>query len=306
MLTTKEYAEYTGIKLRTVKDRLKKGTIPSVLVIGKSNKEEYRISITELSTAQQLKYFKDCGEKIALPLPQKEEKKKKSLETLSEAERKKMVFWVDLIEKWQSYRNQSSDTKKAVIDERFIASVKLDYPDLELSSRTLYRKWFQSTHPVWGATMKKLYESGLTEFQSTHPVWGATFWNFKGRYRVVSFNPHTPCGVRPFLRASKRITLCFNPHTPCGVRLLAGVEGAVGGRFQSTHPVWGATYSLDDEIEVEESFNPHTPCGVRLNCKKKGVREWRFQSTQPVWGATSNVSIGGERPMFIIFFGIFS
>lgn len=141
MLTTKEYAEYTGIKLRTVKDRLKKGTIPSIFVVGKSNKEEYRISITELSTAQQLKYFKDCGEKIALPLPQKEEKKKKSLETLSEAERKEMAFWVDLIEKWQSYRNQSSDIAKAVIDERFIASVKLDYPDLELSDKTLYRKW---------------------------------------------------------------------------------------------------------------------------------------------------------------------
>ncbi len=141
MLTTKEYAEYTGIKIRTVQDRLKKGTIPSVLVIGKSNKQEHRIALNQLTEPQQLKYLKANGEKL-VPVPAtKQIKQGNTLEMLSVKEREEMSFWVDIIEKWQSYRNKPNNgISKAVIDERFIASIKLDYPDLRLSNRTLYRK----------------------------------------------------------------------------------------------------------------------------------------------------------------------
>ncbi|MFI3230259.1 MAG: Mu transposase C-terminal domain-containing protein [bacterium] len=142
MLTTKEYAEYTGIALSTVKNRLKKGTILSTLVIGKSNKEEYRIALNQLTEPQQLKYLKANGEKL-VPIPAtKQIKQGNTMEMLSAKEREEMSFWVDIIEKWQSYRNNpSNNISKAVIDERFIASMKLDYPELEISSKTLYRKW---------------------------------------------------------------------------------------------------------------------------------------------------------------------
>ena len=33
---------------------------------------------------------------------------------------------------------------------------------------------FQSTHPVWGATSHSQASFSLFGFQSTHPVWGAT------------------------------------------------------------------------------------------------------------------------------------
>ena len=55
----------------------------------------------------------------------------------------------------------------------------------------------------------------------------------------------------------------FNPRTPYGVRLTECAFVTVGNKFQSTHPVWGATW---------------------LIVLYTGMRP--FQSTHPVWGAT--------------------
>ena len=58
------------------------------------------------------------------------------------------------------------------------------------------------------------------------------------------------------------------------------------GRFQSTHPVWGATPLGRGRDLIHGDFNPRTPCGVRqahFNHMEEGIE---FQSTHPVWGAT--------------------
>ena len=44
-----------------------------------------------------------------------------------------------------------------------------------------------------------------------------------------------------------------------------GVQMAV---FQSTHPVWGATFTYVAHATVEGHFNPRTPCGVRPDVAK--------------------------------------
>ena len=55
---------------------------------------------------------------------------------------------------------------------------------------------FQSTRPVWGATVSKdtIYDNVL--FQSTRPVWGATSSTAMASERRRSFNPRAPCGAR--------------------------------------------------------------------------------------------------------------
>ena len=77
----------------------------------------------------------------------------------------------------------------------------------------------------------------------------------------------------------------FNPRTPCGVRRVPHHQPPTIGRFQSTHPLRGATGTVDlSTVEVEfqsthplrgatwhyqahriprQDFNPRTPCGVR-------------------------------------------
>ncbi len=101
---------------------------------------------------------------------------------------------------------------------------------------------FQSTRPVWGATLAKdstrfavlisihaprvgrdklLLCSPIAPriFQSTRPVWGATGSATK-RFAILNY---------------------FNPRAPCGARPAKGVGTFGTSLFQSTRPVWGAT-----------------------------------------------------------------
>ena len=90
------------------------------------------------------------------------------------------------------------------------------------------------------------------------------------RLRVyqIDFNPRTPCGVRPVsgflarrcplisihaplagcdnscIRKRRSLIGHFNPRTPCGVRLVELLPVLLNSKFQSTHPLRGATAKL--------------------------------------------------------------
>ena len=78
---------------------------------------------------------------------------------------------------------------------------------------------FQSTLPVWGATVYKRDHWGIATFQSTLPVWGATGLPLSV-YVSVSISIHAP-------------------RMGSDVQILHGFAGFL--LFQSTLPVWGAT-----------------------------------------------------------------
>ena len=103
--------------------------------------------------------------------------------------------------------------------------------------------------------------------------------------RRCHFNPRTTCGVRPPLSAPPGRSSHFNPRTPCGVRRSCCRYSTARWRFQSTHPLRGATppcpwsrrtarisihaplAGCDPEVtrvhRQPVDFNPRTPCGVR-------------------------------------------
>ncbi len=145
---------------------------------------------------------------------------------------------------------------------------------------------FQSTHPVWGATAFGDTVYGGQLFQSTHPVWGATDpipWVYEmdcisihaprvgcdpmqqAQLQLFNdFNPRTPCGVRPWLGLQDDAQgRDFNPRTPCGVRPAAIISTPrMPKQFQSTHPVWGATWEHQQMID-EMMISIHAP---RVGC----------------------------------------
>ena len=55
----------------------------------------------------------------------------------------------------------------------------------------------------------------------------------------------------------------FNPRAPCGVRHKNDGNWRGEQRFQSTHPVRGATWQERARSTSRHNFNPRTPCGVR-------------------------------------------
>ena len=81
----------------------------------------------------------------------------------------------------------------------------------------------------------------MIEFQSAHPVRGATIT--PSMFTLVS--------------------AYFNPRAPCGARQTRIEFASDNIKFQSTRPVWGATWTA--------FLAMLTP---------------KFQSTRPVWGAT--------------------
>ena len=126
-------------------------------------------------------------------------------------------------------------------------------------------------------------------FQSTLPVWGATTATSPGIPDGWNFNPRSPCGERRWSRNFEPVEgwisihaprvgsdhfrlviintiLDFNPRSPCGERRdRECTHGRHHAGFQSTLPVWGATYRLSATGARRNNFNPRSPCGERLS-----------------------------------------
>ena len=123
-------------------------------------------------------------------------------------------------------------------------------------------------------------------FQSTHPVWGATIADTVGYCFRFYFNPRTPCGVRHGRAAAPRLEGCISIHAPrvgCdqppspnqnskNISIHAprvGCDGNVQPKdvlssgFQSTHPVWGATGWRWRRGNVGQRISIHAP---RVGC----------------------------------------
>ena len=101
---------------------------------------------------------------------------------------------------------------------------------------------FQSTLPVWGATVGAALTSCIVAFQSTLPVWGATVILLFDSHLRRNFNPRSPCGERP--GRADRITRsrAISIHAPrVGSDTTSPNSSSSSMVFQSTLPVWGAT-----------------------------------------------------------------
>ena len=82
----------------------------------------------------------------------------------------------------------------------------------------------------------------MTKFQSTHPVWDATLSLIDGCTAWNHFNPRIPYGMRLALHVLPSVLLLnFNPRIPYGMRLVSRIYIIKQDLFQSTHPVWDAT-----------------------------------------------------------------
>ena len=122
-------------------------------------------------------------------------------------------------------------------------------------------------------------------FQSTLPVWGATDPRHrKCKRKFISI--HAPrVGSDQCDRFCGQRRCHFNPRSPCGERPSPADSSCRPLRFQSTLPVWGATYInpaiqpiFDISIHaprvgsdrkpimrllISANFNPRSPCGER-------------------------------------------
>ena len=178
--------------------------------------------------------------------------------------------------------------------------------DLRLTFSSMVK--FQSTLPVWGATVAlarvcvarhiSIHAPRVgsdrrgrrdlhipTNFNPRSPCGERRRTRMRRRCEPY-FNPRSPCGERPWRRPRGRGRSHFNPRSPCGERPSALRSTFLGPTFQSTLPVWGATLRTW-AAEANERISIHAPrvgsdARDQANCRAA----FPFQSTLPVWGAT--------------------
>ena len=128
-------------------------------------------------------------------------------------------------------------------------------------------------------------------FQSTHPLRGATIQKAEAD-RAAGISIHAPlAGCDPATPMFSAPAWDFNPRTPCGVRRAKYAVVPSSPKFQSTHPLRGATEADEDEV-LDLRISIHAPlAGCDSGRGYLILRRGRFQSTHPLRGATE-----GEAP----------
>ena len=176
--------------------------------------------------------------------------------------------------------------REALHDDRISIRAPRAGCDQAAATKKGFMSEFQSTRPVWGATVLPASLDGSRLFQSTRPVWGATISNAASQVDY-GISIHAPRVGRDFPPAAKGVSMPdFNPRAPCGARRAAAMAALVhqsisihaprvgrdvlsfsfarqSVRFQSTRPVWGATRRAPSRPSLRCYFNPRAPCGAR-------------------------------------------
>ena len=140
-------------------------------------------------------------------------------------------------------------------------------------------------------------------------MWGATLVVLPEWHSCTYFNPRAPCGARrdcvrstldrtrisihaprvgrdEFRGAARDFAGNFNPRAPCGARQHRTHREIHKKRFQSTRPVWGATFLASASRLTRLVFQSTRPVWGATITNWIFDTNARFQSTRPVWGAT--------------------
>ena len=156
------------------------------------------------------------------------------------------------------------------------------------AARSLCRR-FNPRAPCGARLALRLILTIKQMFQSTRPVWGATMQSSscRDRHAVSIHAPRVGRDKASDYRASR--TACFNPRAPCGARPTTPAGPLICASFQSTRPVWGATFGLARATHAVD-VSIHAPRVGRDCSKPTNFQTDKFQSTRPVWGATEYIT----------------
>ena len=153
---------------------------------------------------------------------------------------------------------------------------------------------FQSTLPVWGATLVSVATEPLLGFQSTLPVWGAT-WR-RQIFRVPEvFQSTLPVWGATFNMIKTPFDMRISIHAP-RVGSDRPPPRQPGAGVISIHaPRVGSDGPEHTGLPGTPDFNPRSPCGERPAVSAFKTSADKFQSTLPVWGATQARPPGRPR-----------
>ncbi len=136
-----QVAELIGCHRTTVLRKIRCGQIGATQIVNNRNQPEYQISISSLPPSAQEKYYAQQRAALALNVEPEtaEPKASKPFDAYNEAEREEIVFWEHVVQQWGGYARKKGESEAELL-ERFLAWLRLEYPERSWSKATLYRK----------------------------------------------------------------------------------------------------------------------------------------------------------------------
>ena len=142
-LTVKEVADLKGCSERSVQFCVSNGTINAKIDTTQNNRKKFTIPISELSTHEQLKYYKshdiEIPEELLAGRKPKAQHPHKEFDEFSAEQREEIAEWIRIIKAWDEYCAKSK-LQKVPATEKFVQLQKIANPELNISKGILYRK----------------------------------------------------------------------------------------------------------------------------------------------------------------------
>lgn len=142
-LTVKEVADLKGCSERSVQFCVSNGTINAKIDTTQNNRKKFTIPISELSTHEQLKYYKshniEIPEELLAGRKPKAQHPHKEFDEFTAEQREEIAEWIRIIKAWDEYCAKSK-LQKVPATEKFVQLQKIANPELNISKGILYRK----------------------------------------------------------------------------------------------------------------------------------------------------------------------
>lgn len=142
LLTVKEVAELRNCTERNIKKLITDDKLQAEKTLNDRNRPKYLIPLTALDTELQAKYYNQIAKSTtaiaSAHIKPDKLKSGKPLDQYSADEREQIDFWLHIVDEWQAYRSKAK--RKTDVDPLYCARIKLDYPDIDISTDTLYRR----------------------------------------------------------------------------------------------------------------------------------------------------------------------
>lgn len=136
-LTVVEYADIRNCTVRNIRKLISSGKIKAIETLNNKNKKMFLIPFDQLEEQEKIKVYEKRG------IIQNEQtiEDTSQLEEMTAEEREECAFWERTLKEWQLMRNNPAVKSKVKADELFVTKMKLEHPDLNISSDILYRKY---------------------------------------------------------------------------------------------------------------------------------------------------------------------
>lgn len=142
-LTVKEVADLKGCSERSIQSCVSTGSIKANVDTTQNNRKKFIIPISELSTHEQLKYYKshniEIPEELLAGRKPKAQHAHKEFDEFSAEQREEIAQWIRILKAWDEYC-ATSKLQKVPATEKFVQLQKVANPELNISKGILYRK----------------------------------------------------------------------------------------------------------------------------------------------------------------------